>query len=77
MHGRHPPTSFLRRIAGLSKFLASLEQEAQRRGLNRLARQSDTVLLEEEVLEVEVVERHPPRFFRPMSLPPLFTAPTL
>lgn len=71
--GRHPPASFLRKIAGLSRFPASPEQEAQRRGLNRFARQSDTVLLEEEVLEVEVVDRHPPRFLRPISLLLFFT----
>lgn len=42
-----------------------------------MPRQSDTVLLEEEVLVVEVVERHPPRFLRPISVPPGFTAAAL
>lgn len=53
--------------------LASPEQEAQ--GLNIFPRQSDTVLFEDEVLEVEAVDRHPPKCF--MSLLPRLTAATL
>lgn len=61
-------------MAGLSYVLASPEQEAQ--GLNIFPRQSDTVLFEDEVLEVEAVERQPPpKFF--MSLLPRLTAATL
>ena len=39
-------------------------------------RQSDTVLLEEDVLVVEApVDRHPPRVLKPMAAPPRLTPP--
>lgn len=59
VQGKHPPTSLFRSIAGLSYVLASPEQEGQ--GLNIFPRQSEAaVLFEDEVLDVEAVERQPP-----------------
>lgn len=73
-HGRHPPTSFFRKAAGLSKPppAVSLEQDAQPpSGRSKPARHSDTVLLDEDVLVVvEPVDRHPPSVFSPMLAPP-------
>lgn len=71
VQGKQPPTSFLRKAAGLSK---PPEQDAQPKGLSSPVRQSETVLLEEEVLVVEAVDRHPPKVFNPMVLPPPLAA---
>lgn len=74
VQGRQPPTSFLRKAPGLSKPPASLEQDAQPKGLRSPVRQSETVLFEDEVLVVEAVDRHPPKVFSPMVPPPPLAA---